>query len=199
MRENIFPIYDQMIPKSEKESKYNHKSKVIWMTGLSGSGKSTIGKGLEKMLFDEGYKTALLDGDNIRDGLNKNLGFDEKSREENIRRIAEVSKLFNTNGILTICCFVSPTEDLRASAREIIGQDFIEVYISTSLKACEERDVKGLYKKARAEEIKDFTGITAPFDIPQNPEIIINTEGRTIEESIEELFLHVKLITRLCL
>jgi adenylylsulfate kinase len=191
MTDNIFPIYDQMISQSEKENKYNHKSIVVWMTGLSGSGKSTIGKALERLLFDNGYKTALLDGDNIRDGINKNIGFDEEGRKENIRRVSEVAKLFVQNGIITICCFVSPTKEIRKIARDIVGENFKEVFINSTLEQCESRDIKGLYKKARAGEIKDFTGISSPFDTPTAAEIIITTQDKTIEESTNELYLKI--------
>jgi len=188
---NIHPIFDRILSREEKENLLKQKGLVIWMTGLSGSGKSTIAIGLEKKLFEKGFLTQVLDGDNVRTGINNNLGFSEEDRTENIRRIAEVSKLFLNCGIVCINCFVSPTIEIRANAKKIIGDDFLEVYINTPIEECEKRDVKGLYKKARAGEIKDFTGINAPFEAPSNPDIEIKTVGKTIEESVEELLNHI--------
>jgi adenylylsulfate kinase len=184
---NIHPIFDRILSREEKENLLKQKGLVIWMTGLSGSGKSTIAIGLEKKLFERGILTQVLDGDNVRTGINKNLGFSEEDRTENIRRIAEVSKLFLNCGIVCINCFVSPTIEIRANAKKIIGNDFVEVYINTPIEECEKRDVKGLYKKARAGEIKDFTGINAPFEAPTHPDIEIKTVGKTIDESVNEL------------
>ncbi len=162
------------------------------MTGLSGSGKTTIGLFLEKKLHENGIITKLLDGDNIRVGINNNLRFSEKDRTENIRRIAEVSKLFVECGIVTINCFVSPTNSSREMAKLIIGDsDFLEIFIDTSIEECEKRDVKGLYKKARRGEIKDFTGISAPFERPADPSLIIETFNRSIKQSGEELYKFV--------
>lgn len=187
-QQNIFSVFDEVIPRSEKEKFLNQQSRVIWMTGLSGSGKTTLAKYLEQKLQGMHYFTKLLDGDNIRAGINKNLGFSESDRTENIRRIAEVSKLFLDGGIICINCFVSPTIAIRSQAREIIGdKDFIEVYVNTPLEECERRDVKGLYKKARAGEIADFTGISSPFEEPVSPDIEIKTTGRGVEECGEEL------------
>lgn len=186
---NVYSVFDEIISREEKEAFLKQKSKVVWMTGLSGSGKTTLAKYLERKLLDKGYFSKLLDGDNVRSGLNKGLSFSEEDRVENIRRIAEVSKLFMDGGVICINCFVSPTKDIRALAQGIIGKDdFIEVFINTPLEECEKRDVKGLYKKARAGEIKDFTGISAPFEAPENPEIEIQTQNKSIEESGEELF-----------
>jgi adenylylsulfate kinase len=185
---NIYSVFDEMLPRSEKEQLLKQNAKVLWMTGLSGSGKTTIAKALEKKLHAKGFLTQMLDGDNIRSGINNNLGFSEKDRTENIRRIAEISKLFLNCGILTINCFVSPTEVIRNQAKSIIGEDnFIEVFINTPIDICEARDVKGLYKKARAGEIKDFTGISAPFENPKAANIIVKTENRTVEESTQEI------------
>ena len=188
---NIHPIFDRILSREEKENLLKQKGLVIWMTGLSGSGKSTIAIGLEKKLFERGILTQVLDGDNVRTGINKNLGFSEEDRTENIRRIAEVSKLFLNCGIVCINCFVSPTIEIRANAKKIIGNDFVEVYINTPIEECEKRDVKGLYKKARAGEIKDFTGINAPFEAPTHPDIEIKTVGKTIDESVNELLNHI--------
>lgn len=186
---NVYSVFDEIIPREEKETFLNQKACVVWMTGLSGSGKTTLAKFLERKLLEAGYFTKLLDGDNVRSGLNKGLGFSEEDRVENIRRIAEVSKLFMDGGVIAINCFVSPTKEIRDMAKRIIGSgDFVEVFINTSLEECEKRDTKGLYKKARAGEIGDFTGVSAPFEAPETPTIEIETESKTIEESGTELF-----------
>lgn len=191
-QENIFPIFDKIAGRAEKEQFLNQKSKVIWMTGLSGSGKTTIAIALEKELLQRGFFTQVLDGDNIRVGINNNLGFSEEDRTENIRRIAEVSKLFLNCGVITINCFVSPTKTIRENAKKIIGApDFIEVFIDTPIEICEQRDVKGLYKKARAGEIKDFTGINAPFEAPTNAKVVIKTKNKTVTQSVDDLLLVV--------
>jgi len=184
---NIFSVFDEIIPRAEKEVLLKQKARVVWMTGLSGSGKTTIAKYLEKELHQQGFLTQLLDGDNIRSGINNNLGFSEEDRTENIRRIAEVSKLFLNCGVITINCFVSPTKAIRQEAKSIIGEDdFIEVFVDTPIAICEARDVKGLYKKARKGEIKDFTGISAPFEAPEQA-IKIQTENHTVAESAQIL------------
>lgn len=186
---NIHPVFERMLSKEDKEHFLNQHAKVLWFTGLSGSGKSTIALGLEKALHDKDFLTQVLDGDNVRTGINNNLGFSDEDRTENIRRIAEISKLFINCGIITINSFVSPTNEIRNQAKEIIGADnFVEIFIDTPLEICEQRDVKGLYKKARAGEIKDFTGINAPFEAPQNADLVIKTENKSIEESVNEVF-----------
>jgi len=186
---NIHPVFTRMTSKSEKEKFLNQRAKVLWFTGLSGSGKSTVALGLEKKLFNQGYFTKLLDGDNVRTGINNNLGFTLDDRQENIRRIAEVSKLFCDGGVICLNSFVSPTIEIRALAKSIIGEEnFIEVFVNTPLEICEQRDVKGLYKKARAGEIKGFTGIDSPFEAPPNPDINLLTENRTIEECVDECY-----------
>lgn len=185
---HIYSVFDEILPREEKEQLLNQKAKVFWLTGLSGSGKTTIAKVVERKLHEKGFLTQLLDGDNIRAGINNNLGFTEEDRTENIRRIAEVSKLFLNCGIITINCFVSPTQAIRNQAKRIIGvDDFVEIFIDTPLQLCEERDTKGLYVKARKGEIKDFTGISAPFEAPKNADLVVKTENRTIEESANEL------------
>jgi len=187
--ENIHPIFDRIISRRDKELFLNQSAKVIWLTGLSGSGKSTIAEGLEKKLFDQGFMIQLLDGDNTRTGINNNLGFSLEDRKENIRRIAEVSKLFVQSGIICINSFISPTVEIRQMAADIIGkEDFLEVYVNTPLAVCETRDVKGLYAKARAGEIKGFTGIDSPFEAPQNPDYELLTENKSIEGSVLNLF-----------
>ncbi|MCL4113214.1 UNVERIFIED_CONTAM: hypothetical protein GTU68_002864 [Idotea baltica] len=170
----------------------NQKACCLWLTGLSGSGKTTIAQGLEKKMYTEGYLTQVLDGDNIRSGINNNLGFTIEDREENIRRIAEVTKLYINSGIITINCFVSPTNAIREKATNIIGEhDMLEVFVNTPLEVCEARDVKGLYKKARAGEIKNFTGIDSPFEAPENPAFELKTDNQTVEESVQTLFNYV--------
>ncbi|MFP5470944.1 MAG: adenylyl-sulfate kinase [Bacteroidia bacterium] len=190
---NIHPIFERTLQRADKEKLLNQKAKVIWLTGLSGSGKSTIAIGLEKTLHEHGFICYILDGDNIRSGINSNLGFSEEDRTENIRRIAEVAKLFLNAGVITLCAFVSPTNEIRALAKRIIGKEnFMEVYVNTPLEVCEQRDVKGLYAKARKGEVKDFTGISAPFDVPDGTAISISTTNKTPEESVKELFEIIK-------
>jgi len=187
--ENIHPIFNSILGKKEKEQFLNQKAIVIWMTGLSGSGKSTIAMGLEKKLFSHGYFSQLLDGDNTRVGINNNLGFSLEDRKENIRRVAEVSKLFLDSGIICINSFVSPTIEIREMAKKIIGEShFLEVFINTPLEICESRDVKGLYAKARAGEIKGFTGIDSPFERPQQPNLEIFTKDASIKSSVDKVF-----------
>jgi adenylylsulfate kinase len=189
---NLFPIFDEILQREDKEELLNQNSKVIWMTGLSGSGKTTVAKGVERYLHSQGILNQLLDGDNIRVGISNNLTFSSDDRAENIRRISEVSKLFLNCGIVTINCFVSPTIEIRNIAKQIIGaENFIEVYINASVDTCEERDVKGLYKKARKGEIKDFTGISAPFEAPKSPEIEINTAQLSIDESVQKVLDYI--------
>ena len=186
---NIHPIFNQLLQRSDKENLLHQKAICIWMTGLSGSGKSTIAQGLEKKLHHNGILTTILDGDNVRSGINNNLGFSEEDRKENIRRIAEINKLFLQTGIVTINSFVSPTKDIRDLAKTIIGeQDFYEVYINASFDECAKRDVKGLYKKALNGEIKNFTGLDAPFEAPTNAVLEIKTAEQSIEESIELIY-----------
>lgn len=190
--ENIHPIFDQILPRDAKEELLKQNSKVFWFTGLSGSGKSTIARGLEKKLHDLGYLVQILDGDNIRTGINNNLGFSDADRTENIRRIAEVSKLFIHCGVITLNSFVSPTNAIREAARNIIGAaDFVEVYVNAPFETCEERDVKGLYKKARAGEIKNFTGLDAPFEAPENPALEIKTNEMTAEASVDAVLEYI--------
>ena len=176
------------ITRQVREAALDQKAKTIWFTGLSGSGKSTLANGLEKTLAASGLHTMLLDGDNIRLGINKDLGFNEYDRAENIRRVAEISKLLNDAGIIVITAFISPFEEDREVAREIIGEDsFLEVYVSTSLEECERRDVKGLYAKARKAEIPNFTGIDSPYEVPEDPEVTIDTEKISIDEAVKGL------------
>lgn len=190
--ENIHPVFDSILGRKDKELFLKQKAVVIWLTGLSGSGKTTIAVALEKELAKKGFLTQILDGDNIRAGINNNLGFSEADRKENIRRIAEVSKLFLECGIVTINCFVSPTNEIREQAKKIIGSnDFLEIFVNTPLEICEQRDVKGLYKKARAGEIKDFTGISSPFEAPTNPFLEVKTANKTIAESVTEILASV--------
>ena len=185
---NIYPIFDRMMGREDKEALLKQHSLMIWFTGLSGSGKSTVAIALERELHRRGLLCRILDGDNIRSGINNNWGFTETDRVENIRRIAEVSKLFIDTGIITIAAFISPSNDLRKMAAEIIGREnFLEVFVNTPLEVCEQRDVKGLYAKARRGEIKNFTGISAPFEAPSHPDLTLDTSKLTLEESVNLL------------
>jgi adenylylsulfate kinase len=185
---HIHPIFERQLKKEDKEALLNQNAVVIWFVGLSGSGKSTLATGLENYLYSKGYMTKLLDGDNLRIGINNNLNFSEEDRVENIRRTAEVSKLFLDCGIITICSLISPTESIRKMAKEIIGQEsFIEVFVDCSLEVCEQRDVKGLYAKARSGEIKNFTGISSPFEIPENPDLVIDTVVDSLKLNLKKL------------
>ena len=188
MEKHIYQILDRMLQRNDREKLLGQKGIMLWFTGLSGSGKSTLAIALERELYNSGILCRILDGDNIRTGINNNLGFTEADRVENIRRIAEVAKLFVDCGVVTIAAFISPTEQIRQMAADIIGKDdFFEIYVNTPLEVCEERDVKGLYKKARQGEIKNFTGISAPFEAPLNPAITIDTSACSLEESINLL------------
>lgn len=185
---HIYPIFDRMLSRSDKEELLKQHSVMIWFTGLSGSGKSTIAIALERELQKRGLLCRILDGDNIRSGINNNLGFSAEDRIENIRRIAEIGKLFVDTGIITIAAFISPNNDIREMAANIIGkEDFMEIYVSTPIEECERRDVKGLYAKARKGEIKNFTGISAPFEAPQHPALSLNTSKLSVEESVNKL------------
>lgn len=189
MDNNIHPIFDRLLKRSDREERLQQNSKVLWLTGLSGSGKSTIAQGLERKLHNEGFFAQVLDGDNIRSGINNNLGFSLEDRRENIRRIAEVAKLYLDSGIITLNSFISPTAEIRDFARQIIGpEDFLEIYINAPLEVCEQRDVKGLYKKARKGEIKGFTGIDSPYEAPQNPALEIKTDELSLEEAIAKVY-----------
>ena len=182
---NIYPIFDRMLARADKERLLGQRGVMLWFTGLSGSGKSTVAVALERELHRRGRLCRLLDGDNIRTGINAGLGFSADDRRENIRRIAEVGKLFVDTGIITLAAFVSPTEELRTLARDIIGAaDFKEIFVATPLEECERRDVKGLYARARRGEVKNFTGISAPFAAPQNPALVLDTTDTPVEESV---------------
>ncbi|GEP85183.1 adenylylsulfate kinase [Staphylococcus piscifermentans] len=185
--------HDSEVTKAERQEKNGHKSVVLWFTGLSGSGKSTISVALEKALFERGVRSYRLDGDNIRHGLNNNLGFSPEDRKENIRRIGEVSKLLADAGLITLTAFISPYREDRDHVREILEDgEFVEVYTKASVAACEERDPKQLYKKARAGEIKNFTGIDAPYEAPEQPEIIVDTEENSVEEAVEQIIRYLE-------
>ena len=183
-------IYHQAsVTRGRRNQSNNHQSVVLWFTGLSGSGKSTLAHVLEEKLFNKGCKTLVLDGDNVRHGLNSNLDFSDDDRKENIRRIGEVAKLMLESGLIVMTAFISPFKEDRAAVRNLISNnDFIEIYCKASLKTCEERDVKGLYKRARAGEIKNYTGIDSPYEAPDNPELIIDTDKETLDESVSKIY-----------
>ncbi len=175
--------------RSEREQWLNQRSKALWLTGLSGSGKSTIAQHLERKLFNEGFFVQVLDGDNIRNGINSDLGFSMDDRQENIRRIAEIASLYLKNGIITINAFITPTKALRDLAKSIIGkEDFIKIFVNAPLEVCEKRDIKGLYKKARKGEIKGFTGVDSLFEVPENPDLEIRSDRLSIQESVNKIF-----------
>ena len=190
---NLYPIATK-VDRQRRQQLLNQRPLLIWFTGLSGSGKSTLAVQLEAALADRGYKTYLLDGDNIRTGLNKDLSFTDDGRIENIRRIGEVSKLMIDAGLVVLSAFISPFESDRQQVKAIVGQDhYFEVFVDTPLEICEQRDVKGLYKKARAGEVKNFTGIDSPYERPTNPDIAIETHRLSVEQSVEQL---LKLIDK---
>ena len=192
MSEHIVP-HKFKINRSLRNKRRGHKSLVVWFTGLSGSGKSTVANLVEQVLFEEGIHTFSLDGDNVRNGLNKGLTFSREDRKENLRRIAELAKLFVDSGTVVIASFISPLKEDRDFLKKIIGdKDFIEVFVNTSLEECERRDVKGLYAKARSGEIKNFTGIDAPYEAPQNPDIEIKTEEENLEASTRRILDYLK-------
>lgn len=188
-QENIHPVFDRLLGREDKERLLGQRSLVVWLYGLSGSGKSTIANLVERGLHAEGRMTQILDGDNIRSGLNQNLGFSDEDRQENIRRIAEVAKLFKDAGVLTIASFITPKRDLRAMARSIIGEaDFLEVYVQASFEECARRDVKGLYAKASQGGVKQFTGKDSGFEEPEGHEaFVLDTESESAEESTQRL------------
>ena len=176
------------VTKDDRRKLNHHKSAVLWFTGLSGAGKSTIANAVEKCLYEKGLRTYLLDGDNIRHGINQDLGFSPGDRKENIRRIGEISKLFVDAGMIVITAFISPFREDRKMARSLLeGEEFIEVYIKCSLDECKKRDPKGLYKKAKAGEIPGFTGISSPYEEPNKPEIIIESDKQSITESVDQV------------
>jgi adenylylsulfate kinase len=181
------------VTRADREKMNGHKGCTVWLTGLSGSGKSTIAVDLEKRLWERGVRAYILDGDNVRHGLNKNLGFSPADRTENIRRIGEVAKLFSDAGLVTLTAFISPYRADRDQVRALMGQgDFIEVHVDCPVEVCEQRDVKGLYKKARAGEIKEFTGISAPYEAPEKPELTINTAGQSVEASARQILQYLE-------
>ena len=190
---NNIVFHDQHISKDQKSKKNGQKPCILWFTGLSGSGKSTIANEVEKLLFEQGFSTYLLDGDNIRFGLNKDLGFDDASRVENIRRIGEVAKLFVDSGLICLSAFISPFRKDRESVRSLVNADeFIEVYINTPLDICESRDPKGLYKKARKGEIQNFTGISSPYEAPVEADIEVKTDKMSVTECADVIVQYLK-------
>jgi adenylylsulfate kinase len=181
------------ITREDRQQLNGHRGCTVWLTGLSGSGKSTIAVELEKRLLERGVRTYILDGDNVRHGLNKNLGFSPEDRTENIRRIGEVAKLFSDAGLVALTAFISPYRADRDQVRAIMQPgDFIEVFVDCPVEVCEQRDVKGLYKKARAGEIKEFTGISAPYEAPSKPEMVIETSGQSVEKSALQILAYLE-------
>jgi adenylyl-sulfate kinase len=188
----LYPIQTK-VSSEQRQQLMNQRARLVWFTGLSGSGKSTLAVQLEAQLFAQGFKTYLLDGDNIRTGLNKDLTFTEEGRVENIRRIGEVSKLFLDAGMIVLSAFISPFQADREQVKNIVGaENYIEIFVNAPLEVCEQRDVKGLYKKARAGEVKNFTGIDSPYETPQKPDVVINTHEHTVDESLVRLLSFVK-------
>ncbi len=193
MKEKFIIPHRGKVKKEDRQKLKGHKSAILWFTGLSGSGKSTIAHAVEEKLYQMGIHTYVLDGDNVRTGLNKDLGFSPEDRKENIRRIGEVSKLFVDAGIIVLSAFISPYKKDREFVRNIVGNgEFIEIYVKCPIEVCESRDVKGLYKKAREGLIKNFTGIDDPYEEPENPEIVIETDKETVEESVEKIINYLK-------
>lgn len=192
---HIHPIFDRLLQRQDREQLLDQRAKVLWLTGLSGSGKSTIAQQLERELHNQGFLAQVLDGDNIRSGINNNLGFSLEDRQENIRRIAEIAKLYLNTGVICINSFISPTKEIRAMVRDIVGtEDFIEIYVNAPLEVCENRDVKGLYKKARKGEIKGFTGIDSPYEAPENPALEIRTDQMNVETAVAKILDFIKKV-----
>lgn len=197
MENHIHPIFDRLLTQKDREERLQQKSKALWLTGLSGSGKSTIAQALERKLYNNGFFAQVLDGDNIRSGINNNLGFSLEDRQENVRRIAEIAKLYLNSGVITLNSFISPTIEIRNFAKKIIGaENFIEIYINAPIEVCEKRDVKGLYQKARKGIIKGFTGIDSPYEPPISPAIEIKTDQLSLEESVEQIFNYINPIIK---
>lgn len=186
--------HEAAIQKEERQQKNGYEGKIVWFTGLSASGKSTIANAFSRRLFDLNRQVYVLDGDNIRQGLNSDLGFGDEARKENIRRIGEVAKLFIDSGQYVLTAFISPFREDRQTVRDLVSEgEFIEVYVKCSIEACEERDPKGLYKKARKKEIPSFTGISSPYEEPLNPEIVLNSEKYSVEECVEQLLKELNI------
>jgi bifunctional enzyme CysN/CysC len=189
--ENLFAVQSRVTP-TDRETANGHRGAILWLTGLSGSGKSTLALALEQELFRRGFRAYVLDGDNIRGGLNSDLGFAPADRTENIRRIGEVAALFADAGMIVITAFISPYREDRARARAIAPEPFREIYVKAALEVCEERDPKGLYKKAREGKIPEFTGISAPYEAPDRPDLAIDTAGESVAESVQRLVAYVE-------
>jgi len=194
MKSSNIIYHEATVTRQRRNKLNNHRSIVLWFTGLSGSGKSTLAHSLEERLLQRGCSTFVLDGDNVRHGLNSNLDFSEAGRTENIRRISEVSKLMLESGLIVMTAFISPFSKDRHEARKLItGDDFVEIYCKASLEKCESRDVKGLYKRARAGEIKNYTGIDSPYEVPDNPDLIIDTDNQSLEDSVLSILSYLEL------
>ncbi|MCC5789245.1 MAG: adenylyl-sulfate kinase [Opitutales bacterium] len=189
---NLFPTDGQLLSRQEKEKLTGQKGLVVWLVGLSGSGKSTLANALDRYFFSLGRLSVVLDGDNVRTGLNANLGFSEEDREENLRRVAEVSKLFVRNGLIVINAFITPLEVYRKKSREILGSDLHEIYVRCSFEACRQRDVKGLYAKAAEGKVANFTGKDSSFEEPEQPDLVLDTEELTEGEALEKLVAYLR-------
>lgn len=185
--------HDAHVTRPDREKANGHRSAVLWFTGLSGSGKSTLAHAVEEYLFENGVKTYVLDGDNVRHGLCGDLGFSDVARRENIRRIGEAAKLFVDAGVVVLTAFISPFREDRKQARSLMPDDFIEIYCNSSVEVCESRDVKGLYARARAGEIKDFTGVSSPYEIPESPELIVDTTELSLDDSVQRVVEYLKI------
>lgn len=194
---NIHPVFDSVVPRHEKEARLRQTARVIWLYGLSGAGKSTLACALERRLQTDGFTTHLLDGDNLRTGLNRDLGFSDQDRTENIRRVAEVSRLFVQAGVVVIGAFITPTRALRDLARSVIGPpDFTEVYVEATLETCRRRDPKGLYGRAEEGHVPQFTGRDSPFEAPKQPDLVVNTDLLTVADAVERIYVHVQPLLR---
>ena len=188
---NIHPEFARQLNRVDKETLLNQRGTIVWLIGLSGSGKSTIANAMEKKLHGENKFVTMLDGDNLRSGINSGLGFSDEDRQENIRRASEIAKLFLNNGAIVLVSLITPQEEFRQMARNIIGEDYTECYVKASFETCQARDVKGLYAKQKAGEIKNFTGKTSSFEEPQSAEIVLDTEKHSLEECVDELYQYI--------
>jgi len=188
---NIHPEFSRQLRREDKEGLLKQRGLVVWLVGLSGSGKSTIANALEKKLHSDAKFVSMLDGDNIRSGINSGLGFSDGDRNENIRRVSEIAKLFLNNGAIVLVSLITPQEKFRSMAREIVGEDYVECYVNASFETCQQRDVKGLYAKQKSGEIKNFTGKTSNFEEPNNADLVLDTEKHSLNECVDTLYQYI--------